>query len=231
MVTKFYLHNATTTDFGTLPAAGVSASTVSASAGTTISLVNKSMDATIGTAQASLAKTTLATTTAQKVPIGRWLSAPLAAQTIAAQLVNLGIAGSESSTNSAFGTKTEIVVWRPSTGARVGEVFLGGTFATGVFSATTEASTLTQSSGNSSSIVLQDDDILIVEVWRNLAVQTMATAYTNTIFFDGTTEGSATTNAAYVLFANDVALSAAAAAARKDPLYARRGAILRASTF
>src|SRR4051812_14949845 len=100
MVLKFYLHDATTTDTGTLPAAGVSVTT---QAPTQIADgTNRSMDDTIGALQASVALTTQAHTSPQPSLIARFCSAPIAAQTLAAQALSFHWGISEDHTFSAY---------------------------------------------------------------------------------------------------------------------------------
>jgi hypothetical protein len=103
-------------------------------------------------------------------------------------------------------------VWSPGTGALVGNIadWVGLAQRVNLNSTTEIDATLTNSSFVSSRTA-SDGDVLVLEVWRDNIAQSMSTAYSNTIFYDGTTEGSATTNAAYLLFANDVAMSGAAA--------------------
>lgn len=217
MPTKFYLHNATTGDSGTLPGAGVSVATT---APTKIaSGVNRSMDDTIGTAQASVVLTTNATTASQPSLICRFLSSPIAAQTIAAQLVICSEAFAESSLNSNFLLEMVLAVWRPGTGEVVGRMsdwvspnFDASRTIEPTSAGVETAFTNSPSNGGTTSVTAQDGDVLVLEYWRDDTAQGMATAYTNTAYYDGTTEGSATTNAAYLLFANNVTMSAGAAA-------------------
>lgn len=228
MTLKFYLHDATTTDTGTLPASGATVSGDTPGAGVTIALTNKTMNGTIGTAQASIAKTTLANTADQAVPIGRWLSDPIAAQTIAgAQTLTIHCGGSQSNTSSSFTITLNVQLWRPSTGAVVGAIF-DSNHATGALlpspTGTVEADE--SQTVSSTAQTAQDGDVLVLELWRSHIAQGMATAYTNTIYYDGTTEGSATSNAAYLLFTNDVAMSTGGAAVagyvhRRGPSYRR----------
>lgn len=220
MPTKFYFHDAVTTVGGTLPASGA---TVSGEGVNQVgdSGTNRSMTASIGVAQTSKAITTLAQTTAQNAVIARFVSPELAAQTIAAnQVITFRCAASESSTNSDFFAYLQVVLWRPSTGAVVSRLWTAGN---GI-NAPTEAGTTQTDTGavtisNNSAQTVQAGDVLIAEVMRQLATQAMATGYTNTVFYDGTTEGSTTSNAAYLAFTNDVALSSGAAA---DPGFVHR---------
>jgi hypothetical protein len=202
-ITKFYLHQAVTTATGTLPGATSYVSAQAPAAST--SLTNRSMDGTVGTSQSSSAITTLANTSAQPTPIARFISAPIAAQTIAQQNFIVHAAGSDSNTNSNFGGIWSLVVWRPSTGAIVGRMADNNQQSSMNFNFTTQtAANNTSLLATTNSVVAADADLIIIEMWRDSIAQGMATAYTNTLFYDGTTEDSTTSNAAYLLFANPV---------------------------
>lgn len=195
---KFYFHAASAAVSGTLPS-----STVSATSPTqTVSGTNRAMNPTIGTSQTSFALTTLANTSAQPSLLGRFISAPIEAQTIGANGPTVQIGASLSSTNSNFHFSHSTVVWRPSTGAVVGRIYdLGpGTSVT----TTSEANYSIADTGGT--ITAQDGDVLITELWRDATVQSMSTAYTNTAFYDGTTESSTTSNAAYISFQRAVSM-------------------------
>ncbi len=168
-------------------------------------LTNKSMDGTIGVSQTSLAYATDNTSaTDQKQPLVRFLGPLIAAQTISAQSVSYHAGVQQSNTNSVFQAWCCIGVWRPGTGALVG--MLHDNIAIGAMAASGTGETAGSNSVISASVTAQDGDILVLEVWRNNSAQTMATSYTDTVYYDGTTEDSTTSNAAYLLFANDVAL-------------------------
>jgi hypothetical protein len=198
-----YLHRAASSNTGILPATNVSISATAPtwtpgqtnSIANTPLLTNFSMDDTISAvAQTSLAYLTDNVATNQKQPLLRFLSDPIAAQTIQAVTFGVSLATSQSNANSNFEVIPGVLgVWRPTTGALVGYLYdfgaAGGT-ATGTIE-TTQSSQAT-----ASSVTSQDGDILVLELWRNATVQSMATSYTNTIFYDGTTEASATDNAA-----------------------------------
>lgn len=198
MATKFYMHNATSTDTGTLPTGfglvNGTASAVNVSGADT----NRVADTTIGASQASGVLTTLANTSSQTSLIRRFLSAPLAAQTIAQQAVDSSAAWAESSLNSDFQPTAAVTLWRPGTGAVVGLVKSWSWGEPG----TAEAWAVEASGGNSSAQTALDGDILVFEFYRGSGVQGMATAYTNSFFYDGTTEGSSTTAASFVTFPN-----------------------------
>ena len=203
MTLKFYLHAATSGDTGTLPGSSPistpSAFLVQSASATTL----RSMDGTIGSSQTSIALTTSATTGSQRNWFARFLSDPIAAQTISAQTVAIHMGASESNANSNMAIAAfYVTVWRPSTGAEVGSLLNS---ITTVSAEPGTSETAINVSLTSASRTVQDGDIIVFEVWSNQQ-QSMGTAYTNTIFFDGTTEDSTTSNAAYVGFTNDVAM-------------------------
>ena len=57
----------------------------------------------------------------------------------------------------------------------------------------------------------------------------MATAYTNTIWFDGTTEGSSSSAASYIVMPENIVFMGAAAALQSKPVVASQ-AVMRAAT-
>lgn len=208
MATKFYLHRGATTVTGTLPAAGSSvASTVPvqiASGGDT----NRAMDTTISAvSQTSIALTTLANQTAQPALLLRCISDQIAAQTIAAQTLSIGVAISESNSNSNFRLQGCVAVWRPSDGSLVGrlcEPLVSPFFLSGAAIATTSEAWTSGSSRTTTAVTCSNGDVLVVELWRDSTAQGMSTSYTNTVFYDGTTEGSATNAAIFVSFPNTI---------------------------
>lgn len=213
---KLYLHAATTTNTGTLPGSTTQSATTPNVTATGAS-TNRVMDGTIGTSQTSIALTTLAQTTAQNNWFGRWMSPPLAAQTISGTGSAWGSGGatSQSNTNSAFtGSFCVVYAWRPSNGSRVGMIVdhttssFGG-MAIGMFNAAAETWTSTGATqAVTSSVTILDGDVLVAEVWSiNNQAQSKATAYTNTVFYDGTTEGSSTTSATYMIVNDNAALT------------------------
>lgn len=204
-IQKFYFHDAASGVVGTLPSASTQAQIVTPAVTATGAGTNRSMDDTAGVSQVSVAATSLATTgTPDPIWFRRFVSPPLAAQTIASGAWTLSGAGSESSTNSNFQFNFgSLYAWRPGTGAIVGSW---------VFDRTTQSDALTEfgttqtalapvlSAGVVSSVTLQGGDVLVYELWGDHTSfgQGMATAYTNTLFYDGTTEASTTSCAAFL---------------------------------
>lgn len=225
MAQKLYLHRNTTTVGGTMPGAGVSISghtpVAIASGGDT----NRVMDTTISAvAQTSIALTTQANTSAQESLIARFVSPQLDGdQAIAQQLggLTMNCAESESNANSNFHGTLYICIWRPSTGAVVADLYTGGA---GAFDASfpllgepgTTQTAVSQNFTNQAQNAL-DGDVIVMEFWRDTTVQGMGTAYTNTLFYDGTVEASTTDCASYLLFTNSFVFKAPAASFQPRP--------------
>lgn len=200
-LTKFYFHDAVQSNWGggTLPDTGTALSgtpTVTASGAGT----NRSMDGTIGLAQTSAALTTSATTLTQSNWFRRFVSAPLAAQTIASQTITLRLAASESNANSDMFENNPggLFQWRPSTGVSIDSIPFNAANEPG-----TSQTACTATRSGTVAFTIRDGDVLIYELWSSQA-QAMGVAYTNTVFYDGTTEGSTTNNAAHLEFTNPV---------------------------
>jgi hypothetical protein len=208
MTQRFYLHAATTTDTGTLPGAAVS---ISATTPTKIaSGVNRDMNDTGGVLQTSVVLTTNANVNPQPSMIARWLSKPIAAQTINT-VVNIGVSGAHAESNllSNFESIFVLGVWRPGTGALVGRIFdQAGRLVEPGTAAVEEWEDGSVSAGFQTAVTSQLGDVLVLEWWRADTVQGMATGYTNTAFFDGTIEGSATTAAAFVDVGQEITMAA-----------------------
>lgn len=208
---KFYLHDINCPVQGTLPGSTtLSATTPGATAAG--AGINRYMDGLIyvGATQIQTTLTTLAQTSSQQNWHRRWISPPLAAQTITAlgQTWTLSIAASQSSTNSNMTFSSSLAcIWRPSTGVKVAnlwdQVTLNTSSGPGA-SFTTEAAfapSLPQTAGTNQTC--QDGDVLVFELW-GFNVQGMATAFTNSVYYNGTTEASATSIASYLLAPADL---------------------------
>jgi len=203
-ITKFYFHDAGTPNFiGTLPGVTTLSATVpnvtAATAGT-----NRDMNQTIGTSQVSVAlPNTLAVTTLQKNWFRRFLSRPLLAQTLPTGVWTIQGGASEANTNSnMFPWGAVINVRRPSTGATVATLLDNPTLGS-VEPATSETN-ISSATSSISGVAVNDGDLLVVELWAQ-NTQSSATAYANTIFYDGTTEGSTSSNAAFLQAPGNIA--------------------------
>lgn len=213
MTQRFYLHDATTSLTGTLPGStnltGVTLNVTATGAST-----NRTMDGIIGVSQVSQALTTAAISTIQRNWFRRFLSGRLAAQTITNPSFSISVGASESNTNSDMFEDVgniAVGVWRTSNGTLL--TWNGGSQmrsadtspGPGLTEPTTSQSVSTGGRSFTDFITILDNDVLVVE-WFSNQTQSMATGYTNTVFYDGTTQGSATNIAAYIDFGIDIAL-------------------------
>jgi len=119
----------------------------------------------------------------------------------------------ESNTNSVFRLGMVIAVWRPSTGAKIGVVvdFNVTGNSSGSDTSTSEV-WVSDAYGGQVGVAALDQDILVFEVWRAVASQGMNTSYNNTVWYDGTTEASATNAASYIDMGQDITLFVAGSA-------------------
>jgi MSHA biogenesis protein MshQ len=195
--TILYFHDAATPNLGTLPATTTLSSTTpnvtATGAGT-----NRDMDETIGTAQASAALTTLAQMGLQANWFRRFLSRPLAAQTLPTGVWTIqGGASEANAASNMLPWGAVIKVWRPSTGAVVATLLDNPALGIVANEPGTTETNRSSSTGSIAGVAVNDGDVLIIELWAD-NTQANATARTNTIFYDGTTEGSTTSNAAFL---------------------------------
>jgi hypothetical protein len=196
-IQKFYFHNAASPNTGTLPGASTLSST-SPTVTATGAGTNRDMNGTIGTSQANSTLATQANTDLNSHWYRRFLSRPLAAQTLPTGVWTIrgGVAESHNSANMLVWGAV-IKVWRPSTGAVVATLldnpFLGSTEPTG-----TSINDISQSTGSISGVAIADGDVLVVELWSQAQQNPPGKAYNLFIYYDGTTEGSTTSNAAYL---------------------------------
>jgi hypothetical protein len=226
MATKLYLRNTTSTVAGSLPTYpldGVGNYFVTSTA------TLRALSTTIGAGQTSRAGSSLAQTGIQDGGYGYWTTDPLSgSQTVGGGTVTVNIAASESNTNMNLGEnasggawKVYIYVWRPSTGAVVGTVVASYTSWNTTEPSAASTEKVIHGTLGSSGISAQDGDIVVVE----LAVahnQGMASSYTNTIFYDGTTENTTTNttvsnHAAFVQFTENLTFQTPVAATL-DPM-------------
>ena len=203
MSLKLYLHDATAphNPGGTLPG-GTNVAGLTINVTATGASTNRWMNHLIGTSQVSQALTTAALSTAiQTNWFRRLISDRLEPQTIAAQTIQIQLGASESNANSDMfeNGRWYLAIWRPATGAVVQALVND----TGLWTEPGTSETNSTKSTTSTAGTAQGGDILVLELF-SAQQQAMAVGYTNTVFYDGTTEGSTTSNAAFLLFANDV---------------------------
>jgi hypothetical protein len=211
-VTKFYFHDAATPDTGTLPAAATTLSATAPSVTAPTAGTNRDMNQTIGTAQVSQALTTLGQTGLKKNWFRRFLSRPLAAQILPTGVWTIQGGASESNAASNMLPWGAVIkVWRPSANATVATLLDNPTLGT-VEPGTSETNISSATASNIGGQTVADGDILVVELWAQ-NTQGNTTARTNTIFYDGTTEGSITSNAAFLQAPGVITFSTGGAAA------------------
>jgi hypothetical protein len=197
MATRLYLHKATSTNTGTLPSTKQSSKTTTGNLDA--QTVNRSMDTTIGTSQQTISASVTTVGSISDAYITRFLSGPFNTN-ITAQTwtINFAIASNssqwtwiDSSSNGADGGfRVCAYVWRPSTGAKVANIFDGLTSAvsnTQVFGSYTEKSMHVTISG--SAVTVTNGDIIAIEFFDGH--YTVLTS-TDTLYLDGTTVNTST---------------------------------------
>lgn len=212
-VSKFYLHKAAPTPSPLPPSSASSKSSAVMSTSQSYQQLSGgvlwSMNGTIGTSQTDVpaaggvALASAATTSSQQMLCGRWVSDYIAAQTISAQNWTFRIAASETNANHNFKYAACIAVHDVTGTVRSTRIY-DSAAALGTEPGTSETdSTVLTVAG--SSVTCSDQDMLVFEVW-NCYTQSMATSYTADVYWDGTTEGSTTTNAAYLAPTNAITM-------------------------
>jgi hypothetical protein len=190
---RLFLHVAASTDAGTLPSSSQTISAVGRDAIPVGTETNRSMDVTVGTSQV----TQNDTFPGESELLARFLSAPLAAQTIPAANWTLAFAGSRASAPGFADVNWTIGVWRPSTGAVVGLIVDQDPSADVSIIATAGVEVALSKTFSGASVVVQDGDILILELGTG-----GSTTVNLSVYYDGTTQGSTTSNAANLLAPN-----------------------------
>ena len=201
-MTKLYFHAALETVLTNLPT--TEQSTLTANDNWDAQKVNRTMDTTIGTAQTSLTNASLALATLQNYYVTKFISKKLNQTSISANTWNYKFAAQESNANANFpctGTAQVVYVncyvWRTSNGTKVGTILDGNTVNNFEEASTSETIIEGTFSGSAVSSITVDDDVIVFEVWFRIT-QAMGTSYTQTFYYDGTTESSITNNAAHI---------------------------------
>lgn len=191
MATKWYLRNTTTAPF---PTSGEK-STVEPVAASTFGLTptDRDLQPAKGTTATSATATTNASVAAQNGCLGRWSSFGLVAGTYGSGTWSLAVQTSESSISAnTFSATASIYFWRPSTSAVVGfvndaDTVVGVEFGNNV-AATRYGQVLSITGSN---VTIAHGDILVIELWTKFT-QAAATAFTLTVYYDGTTDVTST---------------------------------------
>jgi len=162
--------------------------------------------------------TALANTSPQLGFLGMWASPPISGnQTIGggAETLVVNVADSESNLASNFYVnRAHAYIWRPSTGALVGDLCTTATTPTGSpTEGTGSSATVTIFTVALSSVSALDGDIIVVELFSQFT-QSAAAGYTDKIYYDGATENlvensASTDHAAFVEFSQTITLATA----------------------
>jgi len=199
---KFYLHDAVTPNSGTMPSAAIGTTgdapgaTTARDATDTIGVANPDIESTV---------TATANQNAQNWGHRRFVSRPLAAQTISLGTWTLSYARSESNTSHNQSVRCTIYTWRPSTGLLVTTVVAANVIV-GAEPTSANSEQAESVSGSGSSAVVQNGDILVFDIYTSFT-QSMSSAYTETFAYDGDTEGSTTSCASFVQAPNPITLA------------------------
>ena len=217
-IAKFYLHDAASPNTGTMPSTSPCAvQGLTATGDVTGATTARAADDTIGTLQKSSTATALANTTTQNWGHRRFVSSPLAARTIAAADGNWtwSYARSESALNHNATFFLGVWVWRPGTGAQVG-TNANSARVQGTEPGTSEAvEAFTNSIGWGTTLAISDGDILVFDICVSFT-QSKSSLFTDSFFYDGTTEASASSCASFVAPPVAYTLFGAAAAGIPD---------------
>lgn len=189
------MHNATSAVSGTLPS--TEQSTKTAAANYEAQTTNRSMNTTIGTAQQSLTFVNTSTRTNATLYCTKFVSANLNQTSIAANTWTYNFAAQTSQVTSithypvpsgSDSVPMCCYVWRPSTGAKVSNIFDGDSSSTywdvGNKGQTDERSQHGTFAG--SAVTCQVNDVIVVEAWIYLGASATTSA-TLSFYYDGTT--------------------------------------------
>jgi hypothetical protein len=190
VATRFYFH-ATTNSTSGLPTAEQSSLTADQSADA--ATLNRTMNTTIGTAQTSIAQSSIATTGVRNYYFCRFVSQPIFQSSIAANTWTYNFAAKESTTAGNFPVaatnqpvRVNCYVWRPSTSTKIGTILDGNTASTvDEVNPPDEGAHHVTFSGSAVSS-MQNNDVIILEIWF-VITQAAAVSSTDTFYFDGTT--------------------------------------------
>jgi hypothetical protein len=200
-IQKMYLHNATTSNTGTMPSnSPATISGLSINGNASGASTARNMDATIGVANPDTESTFTANpdSSPQVWGVRRFVSPPLVAHTFTNAEGNwtFSFARSESNTNHNGAIRGRVYFWSPSSGTRVGTA--QANFSGATFLATAEtAESLTSNIGSVGGEAISDGDIIVLDIYSAFT-QGMNTAYTEQFAYDGTTEASTTTCASFL---------------------------------
>jgi hypothetical protein len=150
---------------------------------------NLSLSTTKGVAQTTKNIATIMQTTHQDNYICRFTSQALTARTIVAQTWRLAVGCSQGNAAATGWLVASVYIWRPSTGAVVGYIYdsdtpLGREWPdTRSFPLDVMVCDLP-----GAEVTIQDDDVLVLEIWRHAPNSANFTYPTNPVYFEGATD-------------------------------------------
>ena len=193
-MTKYYLHDATSSVSGTLPSTNQSSLTFTVLADALT--VNRSMNGTIGSGPHVAKSLNTAAQATQVLYYTRFISPPLGAQTISANTWDYNFAANENATSGNFpvnGTSQPVYincyVWRPSTGAKVGTILQGNSASVYNEPSALSVAKVMNGTFSGTSLAIQDGDVLVFEVMFQIS-QGNTTSRPDIFYYDGTTENT-----------------------------------------
>lgn len=236
MTTTLYFHDATTADTGTLPSAKLNTDTIVITA--TGAATNRVMNTSLGTAQVAPTLASNGSTSAQVNWWRRFVSSPLAAQTVGSATVYWKFQFAGITSNASYSpwhfNVSYLGIWRPSTGAAVGD-FWNFAETPSAFANAGTAETLMGSVGGNAvtvygTIACLDGDILVVE-FTGGCTQGMGSSYTWTLDYDGTTADSATSCASYMICPTTLSFASASVPNPTPPIRKVNQTVNRAASY
>lgn len=185
---RLYFHDALSDVSGTLPSSEQSSLTPSVNVDA--QTVNRSMNDTIGTSQTSKQWNINDGSSAAVYYITRFVSPPLAAQTIPASDWSYSFAAAESATSVNYPTGTVhicLYTWNPTTGSKGSDILIGNSVSgfAEVSATNSERSQFGVFPG--AEVTIQAGEVLCIEVIFNID-PTSGSGRTATYYYDGTTE-------------------------------------------
>jgi hypothetical protein len=192
MATKLYLHDNALVLSGTFPTGEQDAVTADFSATGAATL--RELNQVPGAAMANRSAATSATTSAQSGFMGMWATPPLSGSHAlggGAETLAINIGADESNLSANLDWRAHAYVWRPSTGAVVGDLCAFATSPSDSALEPTAASSIQVATFTLplSSVAAEDGDVIIVELWASLT-QAAASSYTVRAYYDGSAENA-----------------------------------------
>ncbi len=211
MTTKLYFHNASASITGTLPSSEQSSLTADSNLFTgEDGTSNRSMNTTIGVSQANLTNASTADTSSHNYYVARWVSPLIYETNIQAKTWTYEFGAKESNaaanwpvSGTAQAIRVNCYVWKPSDGTKVGTILDGNSNADFEEAGTSQSVINGTFVGAAVTGMTPGDAVLVFEMWA-VVTQANGTSRTQDVYFDGTTENSTTSEAAFISTPQDI---------------------------